>query len=248
MTDKNTTCCFTGHRSLPPDRLWNITARLETAVEFLICQGIEVFRAGGAIGFDTIAALTVLKLRKKYPHVSLVLVLPCKDQTRYWPMYHKILYEKIRDLADVVTYTAQYAHRGCMHVRNRNLVDHSAWCVYCLLRQCGGTKFTVEYARQKGLCLINVADDAPVKNNRHAQDQSASFMKQPRAALCNPGQRNAGMYGPAQSVAEPSAMPLPPDASNRELPVQTMENLDVCSLAFRMRIAARNRQTSRTVT
>ena len=36
------------------------------------------------MGFDTLAAKTVLDLKKDYPDIKLILVLPCLNQTRGW--------------------------------------------------------------------------------------------------------------------------------------------------------------------
>ena len=71
------TCCFTGHRHLPEDQKPEITARLENAIVSLIHSGYLYFGAGGALGFDTLAAQTVLRLRRSYPLIKLILVLPC---------------------------------------------------------------------------------------------------------------------------------------------------------------------------
>jgi len=79
------TCCFTGHRNIQSDELPRIQKQLESELEKLINQGVKNFCAGGALGFDTIAALAVIKSKKEFPHVRLVLVLPCKEQTCGWP-------------------------------------------------------------------------------------------------------------------------------------------------------------------
>jgi len=66
MTEKKMqTCCFTGHRELPTgwDR-WKLAKKLEQAIINQIENGIHFFGAGGARGFDTLAAQTVLKLKK----------------------------------------------------------------------------------------------------------------------------------------------------------------------------------------
>lgn len=58
--------------------------RLENEIIRLIIEGNFIFLAGGALGFDTIAAQIVIKLKKKYPHIQLVLILPCRSQSKYW--------------------------------------------------------------------------------------------------------------------------------------------------------------------
>ena len=58
------------------------------------------FGAGGALGFDTIAAFTVLKLKESYPDIRLILVLPCLAQTRGWSREDVEKYEDIKSKAD----------------------------------------------------------------------------------------------------------------------------------------------------
>ena len=107
--------------------------------------------------FDTLAAQTVPKLKPSYPNIKLILVLPCLTQTRGWRPEDIAEYERIKSLADKVVYTAQQYTRGCMHKRNRHLVDNSSVCVCYLNRESGGTAYTVDYAEKRGLEVINLA-------------------------------------------------------------------------------------------
>lgn len=150
-------CCFTGHRKITPEQQKIVAERLCQTVEMLIQKGVRYFGAGGALGFDTIAAECVLKLREKYPHIKLILVLPCVNQTKGWPEEDVRIYEKIKGKADKIVYTSQAYTRDCMFKRNRHLVDHSSICVAYLKGNKGGTAYTVKYAMQKGLQLINLA-------------------------------------------------------------------------------------------
>lgn len=152
------TCCFTGHRALPPEERGAIAYQLEQTVIMLIQAGIRFFGAGGARGFDTLAAQTILKLRRKYPHIKLILVLPCLSQTQGWWDEDIKVYESIKTAADKVTYTSEKYTQGCMHKRNRHLVDHSSICVCYLTEDRGGTAYTVNYAKKQGLKVINLAD------------------------------------------------------------------------------------------
>ena len=78
------TCCFTGHRHIPEKNYAEIREKLEQTIIKLYNNGIINYRAGGALGFDTLAAETVLRLRETYSELRLILVLSCKDQTRGW--------------------------------------------------------------------------------------------------------------------------------------------------------------------
>lgn len=157
MRDK--TCCFTGHRQLPARELDHIAATLEETISTLIARGIRYFGTGGALGFDTLAAQTVLKLRRQHPHIRLILVLPCHEQAKKWQANDVAEYERIRTQADKVVYTSQEYSDGCMHKRNRHLVDNSSVCVCYLAKDGGGTDYTVGYARLKGLEVINLAHE-----------------------------------------------------------------------------------------
>lgn len=53
---RSKTVCFTGHRELPADDLLEISKHLEDTLATLIEQGYRYFGAGGALGFDTLAA------------------------------------------------------------------------------------------------------------------------------------------------------------------------------------------------
>lgn len=152
------TCCFTGHRELPTG--WGrkkLAAKLEKAIVEQINNGIQFFGIGGALGFDTLAAQTVLSMKKKYPDIKLILVLPCLTQTKGWPSKDVEEYERIKAQADKVKYTSQEYYQGCMHKRNRHLVDNSSVCICYLTKERGGTAYTVNYAREQGIKVVNVA-------------------------------------------------------------------------------------------
>lgn len=151
------TCCFTGHRDLPVNCREDIAAKLSETIILLIQKGVQIYRAGGALGFDTLAAQTVLKLKETHPNIKLILMLPCRTQTRGWPVEDVREYERIRGMADEVIYTGQEYTKGCMFRRNRCLVDDSSICVCYLTKNKGGTAYTVNYARKQGLEIMNLA-------------------------------------------------------------------------------------------
>ena len=143
---KSKAACFTGHRTLPEENLPEIAERLENALIALI-----------ELGFDTLAAQTVLRLRERYPQIRLILVLPCRSQTRGWSQADIDIYEEIKRRADKVTYTSENYFRGCMQKRNRHLVDNSSICICYLTKPTGGTAYTVNYAHRCSLQILNIA-------------------------------------------------------------------------------------------
>ena len=157
---KNTSaCCFTGHRIIPEDEYAAIQKRLEKKMIKPIRQGIDYFCAGGALGFDTMAALTVLKLKQKFPSIWRVLALPCRDQTKSWQGEDIKIYNQILEQADLVVYVSEQYYPGCMQKRNRYMVDNSSVCLCYLTKQTGGTAYIVNYAKQKGVRIIRLASE-----------------------------------------------------------------------------------------
>ena len=158
MALKTHTACFTGHRKIPPERLNTITRRLRAAIIELIENGYLYFGAGVALVFDTLAAQTILDLKLEYPQIKLILVLPCISQSSRWNEQEQVVYEDIKARADKVVYTSHEYIRGCMHKRNRHLVDNSSACICYLTDVSGGTAYTVEYAKRNKLRVINIAE------------------------------------------------------------------------------------------
>jgi len=120
-------------------------------------RGVRFSGAGGALGFDTLAAEAVIRLQRTRPQVKLILVLPSPDQTRGWSSGNVRRYEAIRARANKVMYVASTYGPGCLFERNRRLVDGSGICLCYLTAETGGTAYTVRYARKQGLPVINLA-------------------------------------------------------------------------------------------
>ncbi len=154
---KNKTACFTGHRQIPAEEEEKIRARLDEVIADLIGQGIECFAAGGALGFDTMAAQAVLRAKEQHPQIRLILILPFPDHGGRWSERNRKAYEEIIAQADEVEYATEHYTRFCMFARNRRLVDRACVCVAYQTKDTGGTAYTVKYARSKGLRIINLA-------------------------------------------------------------------------------------------
>lgn len=152
------TCCFTGHRDIVQDEKQEVKRQLERVLRSLIGKGIRYFGSGGARGFDLMAADVVLQLKKEFPNIRLIMVLPCRDQVRGWRGEDIRHYESILSQADKVVYIQEKYSPDCMQKRNRHLVDYSSVCVAYCTRDTGGTAYTIRYACQKGLKIIRLVD------------------------------------------------------------------------------------------
>lgn len=157
MIDKLKVACFSGHRNLPKDRT-ELQTNLEKAIIELIEREVVFFGNGGALGFDQLAAETVLQLKEEYPHIRLVMVLPCppEQQSLKWDDEQKKRYFRILEQADKVRVLSPRYTSSCMHERNRHMVDNSAYLICYLRKSDGGTFYTVNYAEQKGLEILRL--------------------------------------------------------------------------------------------
>lgn len=64
LSEKSKSLAFTGHRTVPVERQDEIRARLVEAVSLACRSGITCFYSGMAMGFDLMAAETVLSLKE----------------------------------------------------------------------------------------------------------------------------------------------------------------------------------------
>ncbi len=168
MTDRrDLTCCFTGHRHIPAEKLTTVIDKLNVELGWLVSHGITDYYAGGALGFDTLAALAVLREKKLNGHLRLHLALPCPEQTKFWKPRDIEIYNYILEQADSVSYASQRYHKGAMQLRNRYMVDHSRYCI-CYYDDSiaseghgAGTRNTVSHARATGVTVINLMDEPP---------------------------------------------------------------------------------------
>jgi uncharacterized phage-like protein YoqJ len=165
MMDKNRnnakrelTVCFTGHRQIAYGAAMKIPSLLDEVLTELCERGATTFRAGGAIGFDTVAALKVLELKERYPRIRLELILPCRNQTEYWEETAVRTYQYILNRADSHLFLFDTYFDGCMLERDRRLVEGADICVAYCTRSRGGTAYTFTQALRAGLEVINLHD------------------------------------------------------------------------------------------
>ena len=157
MIDRKQVACFSGHRKIP-QKCDELRAKLKKEIIGLIEWGVVFFGAGGALGFDMLAEETVLQLKEDYPHIKLILVLPCppEQQTLKWNSVQRRRYYEILKRADKVRILSPQYTNERMLERNRHLVDNSTYLVCYLREQSGGTAYTVGYARKQGLHIIQL--------------------------------------------------------------------------------------------
>ena len=154
--NKNMTCCFTGHRQISDDYMTVKNIVRDEVVSLIENNNVSFFGVGGAVGFDMLCSLVIIDLKLIYPDIKLIMVLPCLEQDMFWSDEDKRLYAKIKSKADKIGYVSKEYTKDCMFCRNRLLVDESKYCICYLNKAYGGTFYTVNYAKEKGLIITNI--------------------------------------------------------------------------------------------
>jgi Uncharacterized protein conserved in bacteria len=155
----NGSACFSGHRVLGGVPLDMLVSAIERRLRELYAGGTSHFYAGGALGFDMLASVTLLNLKNELSDLSLTVVYPCRNHTRGWHSADIELLGRIEARADEVVCLSDTYYTGCMNARNRYMVDRSDICVCYLTQSTGGTAFTVGCARKRGIQVINLAKE-----------------------------------------------------------------------------------------
>ena len=140
-------CALTGHRSLPKNFDKN---RLYDELEEMIRKGYDHFLCGMAMGFDLLALECLVDLKKKY-RFMIEAYVPFEGQEQKFPPAAKLKYRELIAWCDVVRLLYQHFQDGCYIVRNRMMVDRADLLFAYCTQERGGTVFTVNYAKQKGV-------------------------------------------------------------------------------------------------
>lgn len=151
-------CAFTGHRperfsfgyDNEDEKCIRLKLIMANEIAKLIEKGVFLFYTGMAQGVDQYGAEIILDMKRQYPHIQLIAVLPCETQANKWPPAQRERYFNILAVCnDVITLRAHYTPK-CMLERNRYMVDQAEYllAVYDGGNE-GGTAYTVHYARKK---------------------------------------------------------------------------------------------------
>ena len=159
---RKASCFFTGHRRIEGNKQAVFMA-LKNNISYLYSLGVREFHAGGALGFDTVAAVTVIDLKRFHPDMKLILNLPYRNQTDKWSVSDVEKYEYVLKNADRVVYTVdgdvdnRTDSRKNLLKRNRDMVDCSAYgFAYFSGEEKSGTGYTLRYAKEKNCEVINI--------------------------------------------------------------------------------------------
>ena len=161
MTREEQTCCLTGHRVIPPGEERKILTRTRYILLKLIREkNVRYFGVGGAVGFDMLAAEYLLHLKAhKEQQIKVISVLPYPEwrETDDWTDELRLRENRILRACDKVVYVRPAYEKNVFLLRDRKLVDGSAYCVSYCNRPRTGTAYTVRYALDHGVRVYNAS-------------------------------------------------------------------------------------------
>lgn len=148
-------CCFTGHR---PEKLQicedELKAILQAEIQNAIADGFSTFISGMAKGVDIVAAELVLQERKNNPKIHLICALPFSSFGENWSRDWVSRRNAVLSEADFVRSICNGFSYASYQQRNKWMVDHSACVIAIYNGSNGGTKNTIEYAKQEGISVM----------------------------------------------------------------------------------------------
>lgn len=158
------TCCFTGHR---PEKLpWGydeehpdcrlLKSVLADVLGALYAAGYRHYICGMALGADMYFGEAVAALREERPDVTLEAAIPFDGQDRKWPPALRRRYARLTESCDECTVLSPVYTDTCMLERNRYMVDRSSLLLAVYDGRPGGTRYTVRYAADSGLEVVQL--------------------------------------------------------------------------------------------
>ena len=88
----------------------------------------------------------------------MILICPFDGFTNRWNQTQKDEFATRLSHFDEVIYKEKTGSREAYLSRNRELVDRSAYCIAYCTHNYGGTAYTVRYAMESGVMVLNIAD------------------------------------------------------------------------------------------
>ena len=153
---------FIGHADAPEALLEQLT---QTVERLIVKENVACFYVGGYGNFDRLAALAVRQLKRRYPFVLLMLVLPYHPAERPVP---------VPDGFDGTYYPEgmETVPRRYAIVRaNRKMAENVDWLVAYVCHAASNARSILEYAQRrekKGkIHIVNISEWASIQDHSH---------------------------------------------------------------------------------
>jgi len=164
LINTGNTCCFSGHRpeKLPwrkredDPRCLRLKEKIRDVAEAVYLSGVTHFICGMARGCDMYFCEELISLREEHPDITIEAAIPCEEQAKTWTEQERSRYFGLIAECDIETLVGRAYTPDCMIKRNRFMVDNSCVLIAVYDGTLGGTMQTVNYARRKGIDIIQI--------------------------------------------------------------------------------------------
>lgn len=143
-------CCCFGHRELYA----NIDNKLSEVLEGIVQEYEDVtFLTGGMGDADGKFSSCVRQLKRKYPNIKLLLIMPyLTNELNTSKDYYISAYDDIVIPEELIG----VHYKSAIGKRNRWMVDHCDIVIDCTYRDFGGAYTAIKYALRKGKKVIPI--------------------------------------------------------------------------------------------
>ena len=83
--------------------------------------------------------------------------MPCPTQADTWTDEQKARYHRLLEGCDLETLVSAKYTSSCMQRRDRYMVDRSSLLIAAFDGTPGGTQYTMQYAMEKGLAILDIS-------------------------------------------------------------------------------------------
>ena len=147
------TCCITGHRDLPAEKIEYVKEILRQKVQYAIENGYIRFLSVFADGTDLLFASIISEKKNEHPDIRLEAVIPYRGRLKT----KNSDFQSLLKHCDQITVASEDYTPSCYMRRNRYIVDESQLVIAVYDgRNRGGTWATIKYADslQRNLQII----------------------------------------------------------------------------------------------
>lgn len=133
-------CFFIGHADAPEEVLAQLT---QTVERLIVKENVGYFYVGGYGNFDRLAAMTVKRLKRSYPFILLMLVLP------YHPAERPVSVPEGFDGTYYPEGMETVPRRYAIVRANRKMVENVDWLIAYVCHPASNSRSILEYAQRR---------------------------------------------------------------------------------------------------
>lgn len=137
-------------------RCKTLKENIAASAEKIYLSGLRHFICGMARGSDLYFCEAMLILRANHPSITIEAAVPYERQSAGWRDDERERYSRLLKQCDYTAYASMEYTRGCIHLRNRYMVDNSSVLLAVYDGKRGGTSYTINYAARRGLEIIEI--------------------------------------------------------------------------------------------